>query len=942
MIGLGAPGISTTLYPEPIFLAAPGNPLSQAGMRAFGAPVNPLLSPAGPILAAVTKDAAPNTTIFFAGDGMDPVADLFYPIFWSDVAVVDQAHAFRLGADDDRLMNWVVPPTLPANAGILIWGKTSAGTSRPLIIGKAEAWRLEDQGTLADPSLGTAYNAAIVGNTIAVYGLNLCMPISSSTSRTFDGTTTSLTFTVPAGLNITGTQAAQILPDVEGDHRLEGTITYNSSSNTVTLTIDTTKTRGGGTFSSWSIYTTSYCWIRLFAGGRYQFVPATFASPYCLKFVLPASITDDGGGTAGTTTFTAGTSVQVYVNNGMVGNKYGWDLCPQALSVQTPTTMFMNFGGASRTLSNFRSGYAAVPSSTNVTIDQSSTKTFTTASDPFVTGDVIWAVDLTTPGRYMKGTVQSHSATQVVMSIPTAVNGTGNSSSNWHIAPDLATAIGLALADVGNQDCKLLLGTGNYYVSYANLTAGGGHGVSLEGNGLTNTIVWPLPDHSFNASTLLEGQTGNFSQLKGLHVNTLSIPVVTNPSTDYATKIGRAFDCKFTTYALSPMRWDGMHGFANGCTFIGHSLYGSPPLASRIANCAFLMRNDNAFYNESAVYLQSVPGLSYENCTVDNFDNNATASPGRFSGRAFLAINFAQNVYIDGITTHKLNPPTDTDQNKAEQILVHEANNGNGMTGVTQDTNGGMTRLTFPSLSNFNNSNFVVVSDGKGQHQSGRIASVSGNAITLDVLWPVTIDANSFVNFCGAASRMVVRNCALEGTNATNSSSCGVQPYSAAAEVYGDHITVKDCRFGLSLFGTQVPAGSTPNIQPAQVFNLFKYVDLTHCQYGIRLIGASPMFANIFRKVNAAQTVLAQLTLAHPGTDRTVYDNCTMTGAPTGITSVINPPNTSTENLYATSITRGSAPLSGSFGLDAGSSGVTTVLGGGSAISGFESNNRPP
>ena len=153
----------------------PTNPALPAAFAPFAPPTDALATPtaAGPAFGEWTKSAGPDQTLAVTGAGFSTFAgadsgkDSEFLAFGQTAAGNGSLRPSAVRRLDGPTAAVTLAPELPAGSVYLLWARTPAGTSRPAVVNKAEAWWVgPDQ--------------ARPGQTTSVYGRNLVAPGGTS------------------------------------------------------------------------------------------------------------------------------------------------------------------------------------------------------------------------------------------------------------------------------------------------------------------------------------------------------------------------------------------------------------------------------------------------------------------------------------------------------------------------------------------------------------------------------------------------------------------------------------------------------------------------------------------------------------------------------------------------------------------------------------------
>lgn len=211
----------------------------------------------------------------------------------------------------------------------------------------------------------------VVGNTISVYGYNLCKAFASSTSVTLSTSGgANVTWTIATGLTITAGSPyhAWALQTSATDYGfIDGTVvSYNSGTGAFVGTRGTVFGKSADSYSNWEIYPGDYAGVYVEppgGGGSGTILTGTalsYVSPCEIRFTLPSM---------------AAASYNLWAH-GATGGIYGWCLCPgstgstTSFTVTTLATLGENWGANTYnvpgTYATIALAYAAVVSDGNL------------------------------------------------------------------------------------------------------------------------------------------------------------------------------------------------------------------------------------------------------------------------------------------------------------------------------------------------------------------------------------------------------------------------------------------------------------------------------------------------------------------------------------------------------------------------------------------------
>jgi hypothetical protein len=373
----------------------------------------------------------------------------------------------------------------------------------------------------------------------------------------------------------------------------------------------------------------------------------------------------------------------------------------------------------------------------------------------------------------------------------------------------------------------------------------------------------------------------------------------------------RSVNCTMLSQGTSADTWSASSNASTGpayCvgnTFTGPATFINGFTSALIRNNSYILTDTG---NESAAAYCAGPGsniLFMQNQARDQVTNGTASQTGW--GKLVDCANQVYNCYMAGNTTTSLSAPSQS----GEQILW-ECNNALFQSNaVSSQAVGGVTQISFPSAPS-NAATTIFVLSGTGIGQWGRLASVSGNNLTLDRLWRVNLDATSVCAQVQCGSDFVVYANNLRANGSGGNSACGVATFDSYANGVIDSNTMIGMTFALQL------DCQTFNSLNAMGFHTLCQNNLaTDCYTGFRSV-CSTSYGLIVRNhlANSGGATLVQdWQVGISGAVGNnfigcVADGCRFQDAPAGIVS--SGSGTSTLWLVNSTFSLGSAAFSGS------------------------------
>lgn len=500
-----------------------------------------------------------------------------------------------------------------------------------------------------------------------------------------------------------------------------------------------------------------------------------------------------------------------------------------------------------------------------------------------------------------------------------------------------------ALAAMTSTSGTITFLSGTYRLNSRLINGPSAAGVLLKGAGISSTTIKPVTSGYSDA-----GSAGwlCFSG-KG------KIQDMTIDATDGATVIGTngAVLCPYadnvtvisplittnggvTPPAISPSGNPGVYknSTIKGCPSIGDSA-GNQLIFDTLS----LVQMDGGA--DASIFFDA---LQYADISTITVTQNVGAST---RGRIIAVLGKCQNYYLASITS-TLTPIVN--DNGGEQIFIGESGPPGFRTGVTSDSTGATTKLTFGSAPSVNW--LVQIPSGKGLGQWGVIRSVNGNIGTLDRLWSVDLDGTSTVMVSSAGTVYgCVRDCSITGGGiVTGSASCGWQFYQPAAKNNFRNNSVTSCNYGYQSWSLGDPNANTGAVN---MWAVIENTTLLNCGWNERWrviyadFGLAPWPVDIGVLVRGTTATAPSGTITtnniylnRPLTNLLGHDNCSFTDAPSGYYPSTNEGrdvwwNSALTPGHATGTTNGIDPASGN-------TGTNLILRGTGGITGFTANNK--